>query len=63
MSKSAAACMASAAAQRRARPDSIMGVLAPIMGVVLVGFLVIGLALPVLPLHVNRVSVLLWSGW
>jgi MFS family permease len=54
MSKSAAACMASAAAQRRARPDSIMGVLAPIMGVVLVGFLVIGLALPVLPLHVNR---------
>ena len=31
-----------------------MRALLPILGVVLVGFLVIGLALPVLPLHVNR---------
>jgi len=31
-----------------------MGALLPIMGIVLVGFLVIGLALPVLPLHVSR---------
>jgi MFS family permease len=31
-----------------------MGALLPIMGVVLVGFLVMGLALPVLPLHVSH---------
>ena len=31
-----------------------MSALLPIMGVVLIGFLVIGLALPVLPLHVSH---------
>jgi hypothetical protein len=40
--------------QPRAALPSVMGALLPIMGVVLVGFLVIGLALPVLPLHVSR---------
>ncbi|HVI35430.1 MAG TPA: hypothetical protein VM684_04315 [Gaiellales bacterium] len=35
-----------------ARP--VLATLLPIMAVVLVGFLVIGLALPVLPLHVTR---------
>src|SRR5689334_7928123 len=32
---------------------SVVTVLLPIMGIVFVGFLVIGLALPVLPLHVH----------
>jgi hypothetical protein len=40
--------------QPRAAPPFVMGALLPIMGVVLVGFLVIGLALPVLPLQVSR---------
>jgi MFS family permease len=40
--------------QPPAAPSSVMGALLPIMGMVLVGFLVIGLALPVLPLHVSR---------
>ena len=35
-----------------ARP--VLATLLPIMAVVLVGFLVIGLALPVLPLHVHQ---------
>jgi MFS family permease len=39
---------------RPAASKSVMRALMPIMAVVLVGFLVIGLALPVLPLHVNR---------
>ena len=35
-------------------PSGSIAVLLPIMGVVLVAFLVIGLALPVLPLHVHQ---------
>src|SRR5918995_1242277 len=35
-------------------PSSSRAVLAPIMAVVLFGFLIIGLALPVLPLHVHQ---------
>ena len=38
---------------RNARPDRPVAVLLPIMGVVLVAFLVIGIAMPVLPLHVH----------
>ena len=53
MSKAAALLMPRTETQPAA-PPSVMGVLLPIMGVVLVGFLVIGLALPVLPLHVSR---------
>lgn len=37
----------------RAVPRSVISALLPIMGVVFSGFLVIGLALPVLPLHVH----------
>jgi MFS family permease len=51
MSTSAQWCIDSAAAQHVAS-KSVMQALLPIMGMVLVGFLVIGLALPVLPLHV-----------
>jgi MFS family permease len=51
MSTSAQLCMDSAEPKRIAS-KSVMQALSPIMGVVLVGFLVIGLALPVLPLHV-----------
>jgi len=54
MSKAAALLMQIAEPQPPAAPPSVMGALLPIMGVVLVGFLVIGLALPVLPLHVSR---------
>ena len=54
MSKAAAPLMPMAETQPPAAPPSVMGVLLPIMGVVLVGFLVIGLALPVLPLYVSR---------
>lgn len=36
------------------RSSSVMGTLLPIMAVVFVGFLVIGVALPVLPLHVSH---------
>jgi MFS family permease len=46
--------MDSAKPARPTASESVMRALLPIMGVVLVGFLVIGLALPVLPLHVNR---------
>lgn len=45
---------ASGRAHRRARSDRSAAVLLPIMGVVLVAFLVIGIALPVLPLHVHN---------
>jgi MFS family permease len=54
MSKAVALLIPMAERQPRAAPPSVMGALLPIMGVVLVGFLVIGLALPVLPLHVSR---------
>jgi MFS family permease len=54
MSKAVALLIPMAERQPRATPPSVMGALLPIMGVVLVGFLVIGLALPVLPLHVSR---------
>jgi MFS family permease len=39
---------------RTLRKDSSIAALLPIMGVVLVAFLVIGLAMPVLPLHVHN---------
>jgi MFS family permease len=54
MSKAAAHLMPIAETQPPTAPPSVIGALLPIMGVVLVGFLVIGLALPVLPLHVSR---------
>jgi MFS family permease len=54
MSKTAAVLIPTAKTQFPAAQASVMGALLPIMGVVLVGFLVIGLALPVLPLHVSR---------
>ena len=54
MSKAVALSIPMAERQPRAAPPSVMGALLPIMGVVLAGFLVIGLALPVLPLHVSR---------
>ncbi len=41
-------------AQPSPAPASVMTALLPIMGAVLIAFLVIGLALPVLPLHVHR---------
>jgi MFS family permease len=52
MSTSAQFCISNVKPARSAAPSSVMRALLPIMGVVLVGFLVIGLALPVLPLHV-----------
>ena len=54
MSKVAALSIPMAETQRTAASPSVMRVLLPIMGVVLIEFLVIGLALPVLPLHVSR---------
>jgi MFS family permease len=52
MSASAQLCITDAKQPRSATPPSVLRALLPIMGIVLVGFLVIGLALPVLPLHV-----------
>src|SRR5881396_1958961 len=47
--------MAASAAQiAPATAPSVMAALLPIMAVVLVAFLIIGLALPVLPLHVHQ---------
>jgi MFS family permease len=54
LSKAAALLIPIAEAQSPAALPSVMGALLPIMGVVLIGFLVMGLALPVLPLHVSR---------
>ena len=38
---------------RTARPDRSVAALMPIMAVVFIAYLVIGLAMPVLPLHVH----------
>jgi MFS family permease len=54
MSKAAALSIPMAETRSPTAPPSVMGALLPVMGVVLVGFLVMGLALPVLPLHVSR---------
>ena len=54
MSKAAALLMPMAQTRSLTVLPSVIGALLPIMGVVLVGFLVMGLALPVLPLHVSR---------
>jgi MFS family permease len=54
LSKAAASLLPIAEMQSPAAVPSVMGALLPIMGVVLIGFLVMGLALPVLPLHVSR---------
>src|SRR5215469_8649751 len=44
----------SAITSTRPAASSVFAVLLPIMAVVLVAFLVIGLSLPILPLHVNQ---------
>src|SRR5579862_2646759 len=54
MSKAVALLMPTAETQSPAALPSVIGALLPIMAVVLVGFLVMGLALPVLPLHVSH---------
>ncbi len=54
MSKAAALLIPVTEMQPPATRPSVMSAVLPIMGVVLIGFLVIGLALPVLPLHVSR---------
>ena len=54
MSKAVTLLMPMAETRPPAAPPSVMSALLPIMGVVLIGFLVIGLALPVLPLHVSH---------
>jgi MFS family permease len=54
MSKAAALLIPMTEMQPPATRPSFMSAALPIMGVVLIGFLVIGLALPVLPLHVSR---------
>ena len=46
--------MSVTAIQEPVRVTRVAATLLPIMGVVLVAFLVIGLALPVLPLHVHH---------
>src|SRR5262245_61148369 len=43
-----------ASAQKSSRQQPVNATLAPIMGAVFAGFLVIGFALPVLPLHVHH---------
>jgi hypothetical protein len=42
------------ASNRAITKNSSIGALIPIMAVVLIAFLIIGLALPVLPLHVHQ---------
>ncbi|WP_254706816.1 MFS transporter [Ralstonia pseudosolanacearum] len=44
----------SAILSSQTRENSVLPTLAPIMAAVLVGFMIIGIALPVLPLHVHE---------
>jgi MFS family permease len=46
--------MSPIAQQERAAPPSVLMAIAPIMAAVFVGFLIIGIAMPVLPLHVHQ---------